>query len=66
MSVPFSAVLQGGAEDSYVFGARKYTCIAGNTAIHDAGEWVVYLSAEDAAVGLLFGRSDVFQLTIDS
>ena len=66
MSVPFSAVLQGGAEDSYVFGARKYTCIAGNTAIHDAGEWVVYLSAEDAAIGLFFGGSDVFQLTIDN
>lgn len=56
--VPFSAVLQGGAEDSYVFGTREYAGIAGNTTIHDTGEWIVYLSAEDAAIGLLLGRSD--------
>ena len=66
MSVPFSAVLQGGAEYSYVFDTREYAGIAGNTTIHDTGEWIVYLSAEDAAVGLLLGRSDFDKLRVES
>ena len=57
-AIPLATVLEGSAEHGDVFSAGEDTCIAADASIHDAGQRVVYLSAQYLSVGLLFGRSD--------
>ena len=57
-AIPLATVLEGSAEHGDVFGAGEDTCIAADASVHDAGQRVVYLSAQYLSVGLLFGRSD--------
>ena len=61
MSVPLSAILQGGAKYGNIFGAGEYACIAADAAVENACKRVVYLSAKNLSVGLFLCRSNVLR-----